>query len=974
VALPTDVTASRVQCPQCATSFDVTVAPAGSAPAIPEGVMVEDAAADPFAVAPAPKPAPAPAPAPASRPVIVLPPPAPVPASAPVIVLPPAAPAPAAPVQVQPPDPFADLGDEPAPKRRRPRDEEDDEDDRPRARRRKREDDEEEDDRPSRRRKRDEEDEAPAPVPAPAPAPEPAPVPVAAANPFAAMGDEPAPKRRNRDEDEDDEDDRPRSRRRKRDEDEDEDDRPSRRRERDSADHKKKRADSGSMVAIFVCVGALLLVCVAVGGYFAFRDSPKPTEEVKNTGPVVPPKKDKDQKDKKDQVPLTRDQMIKKVKGSTVYIRTYLPGGEGGTGSGFFAGKPGYVVTNAHVIGYGPLRVQKPEKVEVVVDSGENTERTLVAKVFGLDAELDLAVLKVEARDLPPLLKFGQAEKLVEAQEVVIFGYPFGETLGKNVSVNPTTVSSLRKTNGSLERVQLAGGLNPGKSGGPVTNAQGEVIGVSVAKFRGTDTIGFAIPAEVADRFVDDMNACGGEIRLGYLQFVVEPKGPNPPKGPNGPGPGPGVKPEAPRWAPMRIPPPKPVALTPPKIAGDTTEVKLSSRAVNACVGGGGRFIIFHLPDEKQLVVFDVCQAKQVGTITAPGRILFTAGMNSLVVVDQDDDTIDRWSLTTFAKESSASLPLGSRLIAFAVAMGSASNGPVLVQALSGPRTGQRFLFDIVAMKEVRGSRTVGELGMLPKDVLRASGDGRTFTHSLETGKAAVIALTDTGFHESVLSWPTAPGGTVPGGDGQTVYAPGRIAGRGAVRAPSDDGDAWTYLPAVHGPLYLALPRPGGDKAPAIHAGRDSNPLCELPPLPALAAVLDRAKAPHIDRHAFFVPGAKALVVLGPDGVTLTVHKLDVDALLDKTDGYLYVTSAPPQAIVGKELDYQLAVKSKKPATGFKLRGGPEGLTVSDAGRVKWDVPATFTKPVVVVVEISDGDGKEFRHEFELIPTLPPPE
>ena len=89
---------------------------------------------------------------------------------------------------------------------------------------------------------------------------------------------------------------------------------------------------------------------------------------------------------------------------------------------------------------------------------------------------------------------------------------------------------------------------------------------------------------------------------------------------------------------------------------------------------------------------------------------------------------------------------------------------------------------------------------------------------------------------------------------------------------------------------------------------------------------------------------------------------------------YPFVTSVPPAAVAGKLFGYQLAVKSKKPASEFKLVSGPTDLEVSADGRVRWPVPETFDRAASVVVAISDETGKEYRHEFDLIPTLPPPE
>ena len=277
------------------------------------------------------------------------------------------------------------------------------------------------------------------------------------------------------------------------------------------------KRDSGGLIVLLACGGALALVAVAVGGYFAFRD-PKPV--AKGDPAPVPPAK---QPLPKVAPVLTAEQVIRKVKSSTVYIRTTAGGGEMSSGTGFFAGKPGFVVTNAHVVGYvagyGEDELQVPTKLEVIVDSGEGTERTFEATIYGLDVDKDLALLKIiDGAALPPLLALGKAEELAETQEVIVFGYPFGESLGKNVSVNRTTVSSLRRTNGSLERVQLAGGINPGNSGGPVANAKGEVIGVSVSSLKKTETIVFAIPAETTARFLDDQFARPtGRIILGSL-------------------------------------------------------------------------------------------------------------------------------------------------------------------------------------------------------------------------------------------------------------------------------------------------------------------------------------------------------------------------------------------------------------------------------------------------------------------------
>jgi len=216
---------------------------------------------------------------------------------------------------------------------------------------------------------------------------------------------------------------------------------------------------------------------------------------------------------------------IQSVKSSTVYIRV-ISGRTLGMGSGFFAGDPGYIVTNSHVIGFGPDTLRIPQKVEVVVHSGESDQLVYNARIVGLDVEEDLAILWINEKDhrkpLPKPLPFGKTNDLVETQEVLIFGFPLGEQLGLNISVNKSTISSLRKEKGIVEVVQVAGGMTSGNSGGPVTNTRGDVIGVSVAVIKGTQ-INFAIPSDKTGDFVRRQIASAGSFQLGKFTGQWQP-------------------------------------------------------------------------------------------------------------------------------------------------------------------------------------------------------------------------------------------------------------------------------------------------------------------------------------------------------------------------------------------------------------------------------------------------------------------
>src|SRR5262249_5661679 len=148
---------------------------------------------------------------------------------------------------------------------------------------------------------------------------------------------------------------------------------------------------------------------------------------------------------------------------------------------------------------------QPPRNVAVVIHSGESDERRLTGTLLGVDRSNDLAVLRVDRAGGPPLpepLKIDATSKLIELQKGSIFGFPFGSDLGKNITVSPSAISSLRTEGGVLKKIQVNGGMHPGNSGGPLTDSRGNVVGVAVAGIPGTQ-VNFAIPAAFVKQVFD---------------------------------------------------------------------------------------------------------------------------------------------------------------------------------------------------------------------------------------------------------------------------------------------------------------------------------------------------------------------------------------------------------------------------------------------------------------------------------------
>jgi S1-C subfamily serine protease len=175
-----------------------------------------------------------------------------------------------------------------------------------------------------------------------------------------------------------------------------------------------------------------------------------------------------------------RPETVDKVMQATV--RLNVTGPDEGQGSGFLIGER-LVKTAAHVLGM----LSPKTKIEVVVHSGEPNEKHLAGQVVAVDRRADQAVVRVEGGGkLPAPLRV--ADKLYEGEKVYAFGFPGGS---KKVVVSEPSKSS-KDPSGAL-KIQFNGGMHPGSSGGPVTNAKGEVVGVLVEGIKGTP-INFASP------------------------------------------------------------------------------------------------------------------------------------------------------------------------------------------------------------------------------------------------------------------------------------------------------------------------------------------------------------------------------------------------------------------------------------------------------------------------------------------------
>ncbi|MDH6058386.1 HhoA/HhoB/HtrA family serine endopeptidase [Umezakia ovalisporum] len=171
-----------------------------------------------------------------------------------------------------------------------------------------------------------------------------------------------------------------------------------------------------------------------------------------------------------------------------------------GTGSGFIISEDGSILTNAHV-------VSDADTVKVILKDG----RIFEGKVMGSDELTDVAVVKINAKNLPAV-ELGNSNELQAGEWAIAIGNP----LGLDNTVTTGIISATGRSSNQIgapdkrvEFIQTDAAINPGNSGGPLLNARGQVIGMNTAIIQRAQGLGFAIPINTAKRISQQLIATG---------------------------------------------------------------------------------------------------------------------------------------------------------------------------------------------------------------------------------------------------------------------------------------------------------------------------------------------------------------------------------------------------------------------------------------------------------------------------------
>jgi serine protease Do len=185
-----------------------------------------------------------------------------------------------------------------------------------------------------------------------------------------------------------------------------------------------------------------------------------------------------------------------------------------GLGSGVIVTPLGHILTNHHVI-------ERADKITITLNDG----REFLASLVGSDKKTDIAVLKINATDLPAIT-FGDSDTLSVGEWAIAIGNPFGLAGSVTVGIiSATGRSGVLDVDNYADFIQTDAAINPGNSGGALLNIQGQLIGINTAIFSrsgGFMGIGFAVPINMAKRVMEDIVSYG-RVKRGMLGVTIKP-------------------------------------------------------------------------------------------------------------------------------------------------------------------------------------------------------------------------------------------------------------------------------------------------------------------------------------------------------------------------------------------------------------------------------------------------------------------
>jgi predicted Zn finger-like uncharacterized protein len=397
---------------------------------------------------------------------------------------------------------------------------------------------------------------------------------------------------------------------------------------------------------------------------------------------------------------------------------------------------------------------------------------------------------------------------------------------------------------------------------------------------------------------------------------------------------------------PIEIAPVIAQEMKPSAIQGDREERELPGRIEDVCVGGGGRFLLFKLLDERKLAIFDVVEAKVIKIVaTSSANAKIAAGMNKWVVLDPETRMLQSYSFKTLEPEKVVKVEADAAPAV--MAMGSGSNGPLVISSIQLGAKNETNILDPDTLTSF-GTFDLGQFARLSEPRLNASANGTMFV--FESMPMQTIVIKDRVIDRLV------GGGTLPAPDASRVFGQAGLYNdkqQPVTIVPTNQANPVWFVPGVEGKCYLAVSGKsarGADQKSiqvAIHLDDPRKPLAARTDVTGLEGVVGldgSALTPPLQKHLFLIPDAKVLAVVPASKDRVILHRWDVDAALAKAaDAAPFVTSRPTRpAVQGQRFSYQIKISAASDELDFRKLEGPPGSAVNPTGLVTWQVPADY--------------------------------
>lgn len=426
-----------------------------------------------------------------------------------------------------------------------------------------------------------------------------------------------------------------------------------------------------------------------------------------------------------------------------------------------------------------------------------------------------------------------------------------------------------------------------------------------------------------------------------------------------------------------------------PTFDTDLVVLKLAEPFDSYVFGGAGRFLLVHLKESKKIVIIDVLAGRMAHELDniAPD-VLIAAGRDQFVLVLPNQKLLQRWNFKDFKRDSVARLPgNGTTRIAM---MGENSVGPLLLGSDQ-----IATLVDLKTLEPIQlSSEPLGRQDGLPYR-MAVSADGQTFAGIKQGISGAAYSkmvfhgshITMDGFHSTShatrFALPNANGSLFFVPEGREVFDNHRR--KYTVEALKD----CAVYPTVDPRWFIAVrfAKSSLDDSQVTHVHfctttdrRVVHTLVGIPEMAPTGRNTDGESAGWEirggTRRFYYLPWANLMVNPHWSKKRIYLRKVNVMQELEKTGiKYLFVNSLPINtALAGQTYNYQIETASKTGDVKYKLESGPEGMTLSPKGLLRWNVPADAEpSSKAVIVHVSDQSGRELFHTIDLMVKSPTP-